>query len=534
MKVVVVGGSKIVIGIIVVFSLLAGAVLLLYQLSIRPFDRINAKVQAVCKTDPDKCLALYHELWAEVERSKLDDSERGVVYRGLGRLLKEHGRPEQAMENFDRAIQLSHNSWHGIIKSCAMLDLAECKLSLQHTKKISQSDIDALLPAGTIHPPVAGGEDNWFWPAYEQALGRMYASVGDYPNAFKHLQMSIEHNRAMGADNYYVQQGQGWILDALVRQGKYVEANKKYIEFAGALPENNNGSELKAFFCNSLRRAQDKEPGFRTRVHTMLLQKKFAELDKLADERRSSKKILASGRWSINDLDDAVDSLEHSDFESIWQENLDLLREWVKTRPDSATAKVALGQLLTSYAWKARGNGSSDTVTEAGWKSFADRLAQAKGVFDQVKNKPPEWYSAMQRCALGQSWDTEKYDAMVAECRHRYPDYDVVIFIKCYRLQPRLFGKEGEFESYLTAEADKRPAVAGDILYAREAWYIDHKGIVTVMQDTKLSWPRVRSGLNQIIKQYPDSLLAKGILSTLAIETNDKKPAEAAFGSADK
>jgi len=54
------------------------------------------------------------------------------------------------------------------------------------------------------------------------------------------------------------------------------------------------------------------------------------------------------------------------------------------------------------------------------------------------------------------------------------------------------------------------------------------------MQDTKLSWPRVRSGLNQIIKQYPDSLLAKGILSTLAIETNDKKTAEAAFGSADK
>jgi hypothetical protein len=71
-------------------------------------------------------------------------------------------------------------------------------------------------------------------------------------------------------------------------------------------------------------------------------------------------------------------------------------------------------------------------------------------------------------------------------------------------------------------------------VYAREAWYIDHKKIVTDMQDTKLSWPRVKSGLNEIIKQYPDSLLAKGILSTLATEANDKKTTEAAFGPAEK
>lgn len=512
----------------IVITLLAAALMLWFKFGIRPFDRLNARVQALSKTDPEQALALYPEVFAELDKEHMSLEDRGMVYLQFGRFLKSHGRNQQAIENFQKSIESSGKGWKGITRAGAILDIAESRLALEEKQKPTRADIDNLTEAAAIHPSRESGEDKWFWPAYDQALGRMYACIGDYPQAMLNLQKALDEYKAVDAFGYTMA-SHALIIDTLIRQGKYVEANKKFIEACGELTESGNGYQLRKCFRKSLKRAQDKDPGFRQRVQAMLDQRQFAALDKLADEMTESKRILPSGRWHINDLYGALDSSEKTGFDSDWRAHINLLEQWVKARPDSSAARVALGQTLVSYAWEARGSGYSDTVTEEGWKKFGERLKQAKAVLDQVKDKPAPWYSAAQRCALGQGWERGQYDAMVAECRTRYPDYDMAVFTKSYWLQPRWHGKDGEFESYLAAEAGKRPAVPGDILYARTAWHLDDYVIDNIMNETKLSWPRVKSGLQQVIKQYPDSLLAKGMLSILAMEVKDQKTAESAF-----
>ena len=81
--------------------------------------------------------------------------------------------------------------------------------------------------------------------------------------------------------------------------------------------------------------------------------------------------------------------------EEDWKEHLKILNRWMAAKPQSVTARVALANAYTSYAWNARGSDSSDTVTESGWKLFGQRIGKAKQVLEQasrLKAKCPEWY----------------------------------------------------------------------------------------------------------------------------------------------
>ena len=66
-----------------------------------------------------------------------------------------------------------------------------------------------------------------------------------------------------------------------------------------------------------------------------------------------------------------------------------------------------------NFAWHARGDGMSDTVTDSGWKLFAQRIEKAKNILDNASSLPakcPHWYHAMQLVAKAQGWDPRKVD----------------------------------------------------------------------------------------------------------------------------
>jgi tetratricopeptide (TPR) repeat protein len=383
------------------------------------------------------------------------------------------------------------------------------------------------MPAAEMHPSRESGDDKWFWPAYDQALGQMYVLLGDNKNGISNLEKAAQEYFQMKS-GWAAVRARGKILDALVRQGKYAEANRKFIQFCQEVPDPDLACPLRHAFRDSLIRAEDKGFELRQKVVPMLKAKQFAELDKLEDDMLASKRILASGVCNFQAVYIAMEDLNESNFDVDWKARIDLLNEWIKTRPDSATAKIALAVLYTDYAWKARGSGWSNTVSEEGWKLFGERLDQAINILNQIKDKPAEWYMPAQACGLGQGWPKDRYNAIVAECQSHYPDFDPVIFKKCYWLQPRWHGAEGEAESYLAAEANKRKGAAADILYARAAWGLDST-LDNIMNQSRLSWLRVKAGMKDVIKEYPKSLVSKGELSILALEATDLKTAEGAF-----
>src|ERR1700724_1492406 len=97
----------------------------------------------------------------------------------------------------------------------------------------------------------------------------------------------------------------------------------------------------------------------------ILKEEKFGELDCLADHARSGKERLTGGIWKIHllyeGLRQPVPYPVHATQED-WTYLLQRLRRWVKARPESITARVALALAYLDYAHDARGSGYANTV----------------------------------------------------------------------------------------------------------------------------------------------------------------------------
>jgi len=522
------GGAKKFMLIMAAITLSAVALLAWFQLANNgPVDKLSDQIVALSQADPDRAVEMYPQLIDLMDKNNISNARKSQALLRYGEVLQCNRCYEKAIVILNQSLALSRNHWPGTAESNTIVEIAQCKLALAKTQKLTQADIDSLTEAAKAHPPIEQSQrDKMFWPLYAQVLGRIYSELGDYPNADVYLQKAADQ---FEGDDLDLQESQAFMIDILVKQGKYAEANQKFIEIFCDLLGPEYRYYLPKLFRQSLLRVQDKDPTFATRVQDMLARKQFDELDKLAQEMLAAKKIAASGRWSVNDFYLALDSSENPDYQCPWGERIKQLEQWAKDRPQSAAAKIALGNELVSYAWIARGGGWASDVSKEGQIKFDDRLAGAEGVLNQVKDRTPNWYVAMQGCALGQGWSEKRYDALVAECQKRYPDYDTVIFNKCYWLQPRWHGQEGDYESYIFAEADKRPGAAGDILYARCVWNLDNLCLSEVQGKPKIAWARAKFGLREIIKQYPDSAVAKGALSGLAMENHDKQVALDAF-----
>ena len=60
----------------------------------------------------------------------------------------------------------------------------------------------------------------------------------------------------------------------------------------------------------------------------------------------------------------------------------------------------------------------SDSVTNGGWKLFAQRIEKSKTILEQASalhDKSPEWYVTMQNVALAQGWDAAQQDDLLKQ-----------------------------------------------------------------------------------------------------------------------
>jgi hypothetical protein len=143
----------------------------------------------------------------------------------------------------------------------------------------------------------------------------------------------------------------------------------------------------------------------------------YDTLDSLARTHRASKECYADGLWKLKEVYAGLVPAENSS-ETQWQARLTAIREWSKAKPASITARVALADTLVSYAWKARGSGYADTVTQNGWKLFEGRLAEAVQVLKDskaLKETCPRWWSIMLTTALASGVDKATYQTLFAE-----------------------------------------------------------------------------------------------------------------------
>jgi hypothetical protein len=251
----------------------------------------------------------------------------------------------------------------------------------------------------------------------------------------------------------------------------------------------------------------------------LLARKDYDKLDAFAKRLRDSKESYADGVWKVFYVYDGLDlSDEASDAE--WQKRFKAIKSWIDAKPDSITARVAMAKDLVSYAWKARGTGYADTVSEASWKVFYQRLNQAVNVLNSAKTlneQCPCLWSVLLQAHLGSQIERSQYDATFEAAIKAWPDYTPYYFKRAYFLFPRWYGAEGEWEKDLEQSADKVGGDEGDMLYARVVWSAHQTGTSTdIFEDYKLSWPRVDKGFEIIEKRFPNSLIAQNEAAHLA------------------
>jgi len=113
--------------------------------------------------------------------------------------------------------------------------------------------------------------------------------------------------------------------------------------------------------------------------------------------------------------------------------------------PDDYTTWLLKGTAYIRLAWNARGGGYADTVSEAGWKLFGERLGTAQADLEhawQLYPKDPEIAHQMMTVMLGQGGDRDRMELWFNRSMAINPnDYDACS-AKLYYLEPKWYGSQ--------------------------------------------------------------------------------------------
>jgi hypothetical protein len=262
----------------------------------------------------------------------------------------------------------------------------------------------------------------------------------------------------------------------------------------------------------------------------LVMEGEFDQLDCLANGLRSRKEKFSGGMWKIHilymGLSDPQPENVHST-ESDWQRLLANLQRWVNTKPNSVTARIALAWAYTDYAWAARGNGYSNTVSDSGWQQFDERMAKARQILDEADALPtkcPEWFVAMLDVAQTQGWGVDEIRALYQKALAFEPDYYYYERAFANLLLPQWFGEEGDVERFAEQAADQIGGDRGDALY----FQIATKVICGCSKQPKMSCPRIVKGSEALEKLDGPSMLNLNLVAKMGAYTSDLDAVDAA------
>ncbi len=270
---------------------------------------------------------------------------------------------------------------------------------------------------------------------------------------------------------------------------------------------------------------------YRDAIAQLLKQQKFADLDCVANAARTGKIRFSGGAWKLRSIYIGLESPRpgHPTQED-WRRHMQLVELWSSLRPQSITARIALAESYISYAWDARGEGFTDSVTDSGWKLFGERIAKAKTILDttpSLSHKCPDWYIAMQQIASAQSWDAAKTTALYQQAIAFEPDYQYYYRVRAEYLEPKWSGEEGDPARFAESAANQIGGDSGDVLY-----FLIAEGILCGCQEAEyghFSWPRLQKGFAALEKQYGPSLISVNALALMATKSGDWVVADPAF-----
>ena len=254
---------------------------------------------------------------------------------------------------------------------------------------------------------------------------------------------------------------------------------------------------------------QSAKAALESQADALLKGHRFAELDQKSEQLEHAQTGAvaaldgASASWVFNT------ALAQPDSDSIpsWEQRRGWLEAWIKARPASRWAKLALFHAWTERAWALRGGEYAAKVSPQQWQNMGRALAQAalvgKALPPSAQESPLFWNYTMEFSVLAGA-PLEQIRAMHERAAQKFPNDRTPDFAFAFALLPQWRGAQGEWQQFITERADAIGGQEGDIAYLqmamKQAGFLDQK---TLWKRQGISWPRARRGALALLQRHP-------------------------------
>ena len=194
--------------------------------------------------------------------------------------------------------------------------------------------------------------------------------------------------------------------------------------------QNSTPPAIPESMATTLSVVNDEEALAKTRIRseaTRLLETRdYRGLDAFAEQLQQNGRKFARGYWEISYFFSELAELSKDATDDYCEAQVQRVRDWFEQDPDSIIARIAMAQALVEYGWKARGNGSSQSVTNDGWQLFAERTTEARRILvaaELLPHKCPVFFETQLYIALVDGTSRTKYDELFAQAINEFPDY---------------------------------------------------------------------------------------------------------------
>jgi hypothetical protein len=280
-------------------------------------------------------------------------------------------------------------------------------------------------------------------------------------------------------------------------------------------------------FISTDSQSGDNESQYKSDLQGLIARRAFSDLDAKADQARSSKQRFSGGVWKLYIFYETVSDPASGDRATVadWEQHLAKLEEWTKASPQSITARVALAQAYRDLAWKARGGGFANKVSDASWQQFDGQEQKAYKTLvdaDALPGKCPHWYLLMLEIARDQGLKKEEARALFDHAVALEPGYYHYYREYALNLLPKWNGQPGDAEAFAEESYRRIGGPEGAFVYFEIATVLYCMCYEESVKPT-LSWDVLKQGFAEVEAHYGMTLSKLNRFALLAYLYRDRE-----------
>lgn len=279
-----------------------------------------------------------------------------------------------------------------------------------------------------------------------------------------------------------------------------------------------------------------KEDAYKARVRKLLYQEEFDLLEETATRMRREKTRIPGGDLKLQlfyrGLGAPAKDQEAS--RKDWNRHMEKATKWAAARSDSITAQVALAASCVSLAWKERGSGPAETVSDEERGLFGENLRKAMEILLRCRDFPekdPVWYKVMNQVSLGLGRTPVEYDRYFSEGVGLDPRLFILYAQKSQYLLPQWYGEDGDWEAFALNASKRLGGKEGSALLAYIAAYVLKYAYDFAAPNAlvRLGWKEIQQGFADLKELHGLDKFALNAYCRYAWYAGDMKTAAALF-----